>query len=69
LSVPALRSCIAFLTLLCAFLPYLAMSDLLCRLLMCRCGCRRARTLRGSMRTNVRPPLQARRTFAETRVR
>jgi hypothetical protein len=29
LSVPALRSCIAFLTLLCAFLPYLAISYLL----------------------------------------
>ena len=59
LSVPALRSCIAFLTLLCAFLPYLAMLGLLRGLLICRCGYRRARTLRGSMRTNVRPPLHA----------
>jgi hypothetical protein len=59
LSVPALRSCIAFLTLLCAFLPYLAMSCLLGRLLLHRCACRRARTLRGSMHTNVRDAPQA----------
>jgi hypothetical protein len=39
LSVPALRSCIAFLTLLCAFLPYLAILHLLRRLLICRCVC------------------------------
>jgi hypothetical protein len=39
LSVPALRSCIAFLTLLCAFSPYFAMSHLLRRLLARRCGC------------------------------
>jgi hypothetical protein len=57
LSVPALRSCIAFLTLLCAFLPYLAMSCLL-GLIRGRVGWR-ARTLRGSMHTNVRHPIQA----------
>jgi hypothetical protein len=39
LRVPALRSCIAFLTLLCAFLPYLAILHLLRRLLICRCVC------------------------------
>jgi hypothetical protein len=59
LSVPALRSCIAFLTLLCAFLPYLAMSYLLRRLFLHRYFCRRARTLRGSMHTNVRRPAAA----------
>jgi hypothetical protein len=59
LSVPALRSCIAFLTLLCAFLPYLAMSSLLRRLLLHRYFCQRARTLRGSMHTNVRGPAAA----------
>jgi hypothetical protein len=59
LSVPALRSCIAFLTLLCAFLPYLAMSYLHRRLFLHRYFCRRARTLRGSMHTNVRRPAAA----------
>jgi len=54
LSVPALRSCIAFFTLLCAFLPYLAMSYLLRRLLLHRYFAQSTRTLRGSMHTNVR---------------